>query len=427
LVGGLPLEAAETAPAYGGKTVAEWLAVLKLDDSQEANWEQRRRAAYALGQIGPAAKDAVPALTEALDSQSMDVRQYAADALGHIGPDAKGAATRLTESLQDSANDEHVHRLAARALGRIGPAAAGATAALQQSLQGDDLVRRVEAAVALWRIAKSDAGLTALRDLIPRNETEGPYQAVMAVPQLGAAAVRLSDVVVAALKHPAADVRRAAAHVLPAFGPPVLEPVAQLLSAAPEGTAEPAAFVLGELSGQLRRTKFYDPLLEKTEFAAALKPVAGAALPALVGRLSDKRPAVRQAAVCALAELGLIAVPALLQVAGGTDDVARQAALDGLVRIENYLPPSALPSAGLAFIQEKIVQPLPGLMQHSSPAVRAAGSRVMAEMPLGAAAPKALPLVREALKDEDVAVRRYAAKALERLTKPSGAKPGEAP
>jgi HEAT repeat protein len=422
--GQLAYGADATAPSYGGKSVSQWLAVLKLDDAQEANREQRRRAAHALGQIGPQAKEAVPALCEALDSLSMEVRHYAADALGRIGPEAKDGVTKLIESLQDKANDEHVHRLAARALGRIGPAASGATAALRQSLQSNDLVLRVEAAVALWHIAQREEAWTALGAIIPRNQTEGPYQAVMALPQFGAAAQRLSDVVVAALKHPSADVRRAAACVLPAFGASVLQPVAAVLDGDAGASAESAVFVLGEVCGQLRRDKFHDPQLDRAGFAA-LRPVTAVAVRALVGRLSDKRPEVRQAAVRAVAELGLLAAPWLLQVLNDSDDpLARQAAMDALVRIEGYLPPPALTSPGIKLIQQKTVDLLKGLIGHRLPAVRAAACRVLAEFPLGAAAEPAVPLVREALKDEDVAVRRYAAKALERLTKGAAARPG---
>ena len=62
----------------------------------------RRKAAEALGQIGPDAKSAVPALTSALtggmkkDMNDAEVRTAAAVALGGIGPDAKSALPTLT-------------------------------------------------------------------------------------------------------------------------------------------------------------------------------------------------------------------------------------------------------------------------------------------------------------------------------------------
>ena len=52
----------------------------------------RRAAADALGKIGPAAAEAVPALIAALADADRDVRRAAADALGKIGPAARGGA-----------------------------------------------------------------------------------------------------------------------------------------------------------------------------------------------------------------------------------------------------------------------------------------------------------------------------------------------
>jgi HEAT repeat protein len=79
----------------------------------------RRRAAEALGQLGPAGKVAVPALMEALnDKKYFDIRAAAATALGQIGPDAKAAIAALTAALKDK--DESVRRAAAEAIKKIG-------------------------------------------------------------------------------------------------------------------------------------------------------------------------------------------------------------------------------------------------------------------------------------------------------------------
>ncbi len=63
--------------------VAKLIEALKDQDTGV-----RSSAAYALGKIGPAAKDAVPALIEALKHQDSRVRLGAASALGGIGPAA---------------------------------------------------------------------------------------------------------------------------------------------------------------------------------------------------------------------------------------------------------------------------------------------------------------------------------------------------
>jgi hypothetical protein len=112
----------------------------------------RAQAAYALGEIGPEAKGAVLALRRALTDSKSSVRLQAACALGEIGPEAKSAALQLANSLRDS--DEEVRRWAAWALGKIGPAARPAVPALTRALERGDEKMRTEAEWALRRIAR---------------------------------------------------------------------------------------------------------------------------------------------------------------------------------------------------------------------------------------------------------------------------------
>jgi HEAT repeat protein len=79
---------------------------------------ERVASARILGEIGPAAKDAAPALAEALKDPERDVRQNAAQSLGYIGPGARVAAPALIFALKD--NDAQVRRSAAFALGKTG-------------------------------------------------------------------------------------------------------------------------------------------------------------------------------------------------------------------------------------------------------------------------------------------------------------------
>ena len=77
-------------------------------------------AATALGGIGPAAaknEGAVSALIVALKDAERNVRWGAAYALGRIGPDAKDAVPALTEVLKDE--DQNVRNSAEEALKRI--------------------------------------------------------------------------------------------------------------------------------------------------------------------------------------------------------------------------------------------------------------------------------------------------------------------
>src|SRR5215471_766952 len=67
--------------SYRGKTAKQWAA--KLTDQ---DWGERWWAAEALAEIGPPAKDVVPALIKTLNDPEHFVRGSAAKALGRIGP-----------------------------------------------------------------------------------------------------------------------------------------------------------------------------------------------------------------------------------------------------------------------------------------------------------------------------------------------------
>ena len=99
-------------PEYDGRSLSYWLA-----QSKEKGESSRRAAAHALGQIGPEAKAAVPALMELLKDTDSELRWLAALALGQIGPEAKAAVPALMELLKDE--EEKVYREAAEALGKI--------------------------------------------------------------------------------------------------------------------------------------------------------------------------------------------------------------------------------------------------------------------------------------------------------------------
>jgi len=79
---------------------------------------RRRRAAMALGRIGPPAADAVPELRRALQDSVPDVRFWAAKALGEIGPDAAASIDDLVAACSDE--DPDVRWQAAVSLELIG-------------------------------------------------------------------------------------------------------------------------------------------------------------------------------------------------------------------------------------------------------------------------------------------------------------------
>ena len=100
-----------------GKDVKELVVTLKSEKVAE-----RAAAARILGELGPAAKEAVPDLQAALGDADKDVRRCAARSLGDIGKASKPAVAALGRTLKDA--DAQVRQASAYALGRIGDPAA---------------------------------------------------------------------------------------------------------------------------------------------------------------------------------------------------------------------------------------------------------------------------------------------------------------
>lgn len=140
-----------------GERPAEAIAALPSlvkalrDDDQNV----RSYAAVAVGSIGPAAREAVPALENLVDRESDHNFLAAAEALWRVrGPDEQLAA-RVAQLLGNPS--EYVRREAADCLGRMGPDAAEAIPSLQQALA--DPVRFVQDAAreALRKIQQGEA------------------------------------------------------------------------------------------------------------------------------------------------------------------------------------------------------------------------------------------------------------------------------
>lgn len=107
-----------------GCTSVEELA----EDLGSAAVSERREAARGLWEEGEDAEPATAALIAALDDDDDDVRMYAAMAIGEIGPPAARAAPALTRVVQreDFGLIFSPRYQAALALARIGPAGHGA-------------------------------------------------------------------------------------------------------------------------------------------------------------------------------------------------------------------------------------------------------------------------------------------------------------
>jgi len=106
-----------------------------------------------LGNLGPRAAEAAPALAAYITHQENDgCRLSAINALGRIGPQAQVAVPALIEILETG--DQFDRRHAANTLAEIGPAAAPATPVLEAALDDNDFTVRSNAQKALMAIRR---------------------------------------------------------------------------------------------------------------------------------------------------------------------------------------------------------------------------------------------------------------------------------
>lgn len=115
--------------------------------------DTRHVAVGTLGRIGPAAKDAVSFLVQTLDDKSRHNREAAMNALDNIGVlTIELKVKRYVADLKDNAAEWYVRRNAASALGNIGPAAKDIVPILIETLKdkNEDVCR--DTVIALWKI-----------------------------------------------------------------------------------------------------------------------------------------------------------------------------------------------------------------------------------------------------------------------------------
>jgi HEAT repeat protein len=209
-----------------------------LDGDQLVRWH----TACALGQIGPAAKAAVPALIDVLRSKPAAcndavrtapgvltlppgaVQVMAAGALGRIGPDAIDAVPALVEALDD--RDPDLRFAAAGALEGIGPGSDLVVPALARAIcNGVDetLADRVAQALAAFGKESIPALLTALRDRDP----DVRYRAAKVLGELEAIPQAANLPLQQALNDPDPDVRETIAEALKQIRPSGPKPVSE--------------------------------------------------------------------------------------------------------------------------------------------------------------------------------------------------------
>jgi HEAT repeat protein len=164
------LGADEKEPRVKGKTVKEWIELLKSAPSPRAKGE----AAQALGEFNDKGEVAVPALTEALKTAHPEVKYYSAQALSQIG---SAGVPGLIEALKSKDVGTRVN--GAKWLGSVQPAPKAAVAPLSEALKDENRTVRTWAVIALSQygtVAKPavSALIGALKD--PDKEVQSKVQ-----------------------------------------------------------------------------------------------------------------------------------------------------------------------------------------------------------------------------------------------------------
>ncbi len=296
-------------------------------------------AAQELGEIGSAAKDAVPSLIKALKDEDEVVRICAAEALRRIG-ELKAQVSTLIELLKGS--NKYVCSLAAETLGKLGRAAKKAVPELREALKDkDEKVRRV-AAKALAGIGQ--AAKKAIPDLVATlkdKDREVCQNAAMALAAIGLPAVAA---LIEVLKNEDERVRRAAIKALANMGWEAKDAIPDLIEALKDKNEEVAMqalralVMIGSLAvpalieglNEINEERFWEYALGTIAVVGDTDTVkANDLAAAFIERLKDRSWEVRKFAASALGEIGNKSektVAALRDACKDPDDNVREAA-----------------------------------------------------------------------------------------------------
>jgi HEAT repeat protein len=378
-----------------------------LSNDKAAYW-----ACLVLRELGPAGKDAVPALIDRLEDPRPEIRREAVLALATMDSAAEPAVEPIAALLED----EQVATAATYALTRIGRIPSNAEKIIRRNVSSQDALLSTTSLWALAKVHPEDAALRrdATRRLITRLKDQDPFvrvqaaRALSALPpapeitasiwqeaiqdadettiryaldalaQLGAPAVpRL----IAALEHE--DLRLEVLYVLTRIGPaaaPATEALAKLVADPSEQVAHEAVLAL-----------------------AAIGPGAKQAVPDLLAQLEKGEDANSPAIVYALGKIDPSAAsvqPALIKALNSDDPYLSLAGAWALAQAD---PPSEE-------IAAKAVPVLAAGLKLSFPVARQSAAEALSHF--GPLAKTAVPALEAALEDEEPAVRDAAKQAL---------------
>jgi HEAT repeat protein len=376
--------------------------------------EARYWACLILAELGPKAKEAVPALQSVLADERPEVRLQALIALGEIGSDARPAMASVAKAMEDP--ELSVRYGAAFALGRIGDSSA--TPALEKAVETKDPFLQQ---LVIWALAKVDpqnadkmsraiktlvtgllhekqshrsAAARGLMDLgqdelvskeidalMPRLDEEQFERYVTAFASLGPRVVPRATEVLADPKR-----RERGMRILARVGPDAASAVPDLVK------------LLADPDARTRTSALYT--------LAAIGPKAEPAVGPISQALADRDRDVKLTAAYALARIGPPAkgaAPTIARWTASDDPLTKLTAVTTLLRIE----PQNAEYVALA------VPTLIDALQDGHEFVRVEAAMTLGE--LGDAAGSALPALEAARRNRSSAVRAAANEAVKKI------------
>lgn len=378
-----------------------------LSNDKAAYW-----ACLILRDMGPEAKDAVPALTAKLKDERPEVRREAALALGAM----RDAASSSTGQIAALLGDEHAAVAATLALGEIGKLPAGSEEKIRANAKSG---QKLLSTISLWAVARvhpEDKALAreAAEQLVGRLTDQDPFVRVGAARALSALQLDpaiLLPIMEKAMESADATTVHHALDAIAALGAPAVPRLVTALKH--EKLRAAVAYALGQIgppaasaTPELAKLLSSNDSRVVTEAAVALAkigPAANAAVPALAASLKQTECPNPHAIAYALGKMGPAAAaakPDLMNQLGSKDPSVAVVAAWALTRVD---PQSSETTS-------KVVPVL--IAGLGDPR---AESRQMAAETLGSlksAAKAAIPALEKASSDENGAVRDVAGEAL---------------
>jgi len=377
----------------------------------------RPAAARALGNLGPRAKRAVPALITLLKDPDYELPTQAAYTLGRIGPAAKAAAAPLAAALAGS-QDQYLCQAAGQSLVEMGPDAIEAVPTLIEIVKSGGLHQSPWPRPAALR-ALNGIGAAAVPHLAALLDQASPILKAQVIASIGRFGSRASGAVpamTAELKDEHTAVRSAAASALGSIGSGAKSAAPTLTEAVKDKAAAVrvnAAMALVKINGDVTvAVPILVAILQnrgpgwEAEQALARRTAETAAS---TRQLSDDLErfgdaSVRLAAVGGLGEIGAganLAIPVLLESLADSEYRLVQAAAGVLAK----LGPQIRRAAVLRLVEA---------LKQENARVRSNAASTLAGIDIDPELPVVVALI-ELLGEKNENVRQAAAYALARI------------